>query len=151
MAPGSGFLGAGSLWRFARLRAPCPQLALGGVPETVLRNARAAFDRRDVDTALAVEVTAPCRPERVGGRRLRFATQDLSLDVLVRRQAGALVMRVVVRPRSVVTVVVRHGDRSLTARTDARGRCRLARVRSGPVSLLVRHGESKTATTWTIL
>lgn len=121
------------------------------VPTSVLDGARSAFDRRDVGTGLAVEVPVPPGVALLPGRPLRFATEDLQVDVRVTRRDAGLVLRVAVRPRSPVTVVVRHDGDTFTVCSSARGRCRVEHVRPGPVSLLVTSGEARTATAWTTL
>lgn len=125
------------------------------VPESVVRAAYGVFERRDARAVVADEVPA-LRVDRDQGptRRVTFRTRDLEIQVEVHLSHGLLGLCIELRPPAVLSVEVRHEGAPLHGRSDAHGRCLLAPVQQGLVSLLLTPPCDRavmTATAWVVL
>lgn len=138
-----------SSWQVLRAALPAPPLV--DVPASVWRSACLAWRRREVDTDLAAEIRLLPEHDLAGRRHLRFLTDVVQLDLVVRRSADAMTVAVVVRPRGRRRIVLRHDGPDVTASSDRFGRALFVDVAPGPVSLLLRSGSSRAATPWTLL
>ena len=131
---------------------------LDPVPEHIADAARAAFDWRDMDAALAT-LTADSALAGSGvrggpSRLLSFEAGDIEIAIEVSESSpGGLRLMGQLVPPGPATISVEQPGRAIPAEADVLGRFRIDRLTPGPSRIVCRpHGaQAVLRTEWTVL